>query len=64
MASIREKGPHQWQVQIRRKGCPLQNATFRTKKDAQAWGAQDRVRNGPWPVRRPERRPAKRRSAI
>ncbi len=37
MASIREKGPHQWQVQVRRKGWPLQNATFRTKKDAQSW---------------------------
>ena len=37
MATIREKGPYQWQVQIRRKGWPTQNATLRTKKDAQAW---------------------------
>ena len=37
MASIREKGPHQWHVQIRRKGWPYQTDTFRTKKDAQAW---------------------------
>lgn len=37
MATIREKGPHQWQVQIRRKGWPQQSATFRTKKDAQGW---------------------------
>lgn len=37
MASIREKGPYQWAVQIRRKGWPNQTATFRTKKDAQAW---------------------------
>jgi integrase len=37
MASIREKGPHQWAVQVRRKGWPLQSATFRTRKDAQAW---------------------------
>jgi hypothetical protein len=37
MASIREKGPFQWSVQIRRKGWPNQSATFRTKKDAQAW---------------------------
>lgn len=37
MATIREKGPYQWQVQIRRKGWPYQNATFRTKKDAEAW---------------------------
>lgn len=37
MASIREKGPHRWAVQIRRKGWPNQSATFPTKKDAQAW---------------------------
>ena len=37
MATIREKGPYQWQVQIRRKGWPNQNATFRTKKEAEAW---------------------------
>ena len=37
MATIREKGPYQWQVQSRRKGWPYQNATFRTKKDAEAW---------------------------
>ena len=37
MATVREKGPYQWQVQIRRKGWPNQTATFRTKKEAQAW---------------------------
>ena len=37
MANIREKGPYQWAVQVRRKGWPIQNATFRTKKDALAW---------------------------
>lgn len=37
MATIREKGPYQWHVQIRRKGWPAQTATFRTKKDAQSW---------------------------
>jgi hypothetical protein len=37
MATVREKGPYQWQVQIRRKGWPFQNATFRTKRDAEAW---------------------------
>ena len=40
MASIREKGPYQWAVQIRRKGWPNQSATFRSKKDAQAWARQ------------------------
>jgi integrase len=37
MATIREKGPYQWQVQIRRKGWPNQNVTFRTRKDDEAW---------------------------
>ncbi|MCP5366704.1 MAG: tyrosine-type recombinase/integrase [Hyphomicrobiales bacterium] len=37
MATIREKGPYQWQVQIRRKGWPNQSATFRSKKTAEAW---------------------------
>ncbi len=37
MATIREKGLSQWQAQIRRKGWPYQNATFCTKKEAQAW---------------------------
>ncbi len=37
MATIREKGSFQWHAQIRRKGWPRQTATFRTKKDAQAW---------------------------
>jgi len=37
VATIREKGPYQWQAQIRRKGWPYQHATFRTRKDAEAW---------------------------
>ena len=37
MATIREKGPYQGQVQIRRKGWPNQNVTFRSKKDDEAW---------------------------
>jgi hypothetical protein len=40
MATVREKGPYQWQVQIRRKGWPKQSATCRTKKEAQAWARQ------------------------
>jgi integrase len=38
VATIREKARGQWQVQIRRKGWPFQSATFRTRKEAQAWG--------------------------
>lgn len=37
MATIREKGPHQWHAQVRRKGWPITTATLRTKKDAEAW---------------------------
>lgn len=37
MATIREKGPAQWHVQIRRKGWPTQTKTFVTRKDAEAW---------------------------
>jgi hypothetical protein len=37
VATIREKAQGQWQVQIRRKGWPFQSATFRTRKEAQAW---------------------------
>ncbi len=37
MATIREKGPHQWHAQVRRKGWPIATATLRTKKHAEAW---------------------------
>lgn len=37
MATIREKGPAQWHVQIRRKGWPTQSKTLRTKKEAEVW---------------------------
>ncbi len=45
MATIREKAPYQWQVQIRRMGWPNQNATFRTKKDAEAWARKTTFRH-------------------
>lgn len=37
MATIRNKGPSQWHVQIRKKGYPTQTRTFRSKRDAQNW---------------------------
>jgi hypothetical protein len=37
MATIRQKAPGQWHVQIRRKGWPHQTTTFPTKKKAQDW---------------------------
>jgi len=37
MATIREKSPSHWHVQIRRQGWPFQSATFKTKIKAQIW---------------------------
>lgn len=37
MATIREKGPSQWHVQIRKKGWPTQTKTCRTEREAQDW---------------------------
>lgn len=37
MASIRKRGPRQWEVRIRKKGYPLQSKTFETKVTADAW---------------------------
>ncbi|WP_215407535.1 site-specific integrase [Janthinobacterium sp. JC611] len=39
MASILNRGPHQWQVTIRRKGYPSQTKTLETKREAEAWAA-------------------------
>jgi len=36
-ASIRKRGPYQWEVRIRRKGYPTQSATFEKKSDAETW---------------------------
>ncbi|GAB2903826.1 site-specific integrase [Microvirgula curvata] len=37
MATITHRGPHQYQVTIRRKGFPAQIRTFETKREAQVW---------------------------
>lgn len=37
MASIRERGPHQFQADIRLKGYPTQRKTFETRKAAREW---------------------------
>jgi len=39
MASIRKRGPYQWEVRVRKKGYPVQCKTFETKPDAEAWAA-------------------------
>jgi integrase len=40
MASIRKRGPYQWEVRIRRKGYGNLYRTFEYKKDAEAWAAE------------------------
>ncbi len=37
MATIRKRGQHQWEAQIRRRGYPAQSKTFNTKAEAEAW---------------------------
>ncbi len=37
MATINNRGPHQWQATVRRKGYPSQSETHRTKAEAEAW---------------------------
>lgn len=37
MATFRKRGPSQWQVQVRRKGWPLQTKTFNTQAEAKTW---------------------------
>jgi len=39
MASIRKRGPYQWEVRIRKRGYPVQSKTFESKVDANAWAA-------------------------
>jgi integrase len=40
MATIRERGPYQWQAQILRKGQSPQYKTFNNKADAEKWARQ------------------------
>lgn len=37
MATIRKRGPYQWEARIRRKGWPIQCKTFEKKQDAEEW---------------------------
>ena len=38
MATIRKRGPYQWQAQIRKAGYPQQSKTFESRAEAEAWG--------------------------
>ncbi|MFH1915303.1 MAG: site-specific integrase [Pseudomonadota bacterium] len=37
MATIRKRGPYQWEARIRRKGFPITSKTFERKQDAEDW---------------------------
>jgi integrase len=37
MATIRKRGPYQWQAIVKRQGFPLTSKTFETRGDAQVW---------------------------
>ena len=37
MATIRKRGPYQWQAQIRKAGYPQQSKTFESRAEAEAW---------------------------
>lgn len=50
MATIRKRGPYQWEAQIRRKGFPAQSKTFETKVEAEAWAnmIESEMQRGVW----------------
>lgn len=50
MASIRKRGPYQWETQVRRQGYPSQSKTFNTKAEAEAWGKtiESEMARGVW----------------
>ena len=37
LATIRNRGPYQWQAQLRKKRQPLQTRTFETRAEAEQW---------------------------
>lgn len=43
MATIRLRGPYQWQVIVKRKGYANQSRTFNTRRDAERWARQVEV---------------------
>jgi integrase len=40
MASIRKRGPYQWEARIRKKGMPVTCKTFETKSEAEKWSKE------------------------
>jgi integrase len=50
MATITNRGPYQWRVQVRRHGHPAQSRTFNSKAEAEAWAAmtESEMARGVW----------------
>lgn len=50
MASIRKRGPYQWEAQVRRRGYPAQSKTFNTKAEGEAWAnmVESEMARGIW----------------
>jgi integrase len=50
MATLRKRGPYQWEAQIRRRGYPATSKTFETKAEAEAWAAmiESEMSRGIW----------------
>ncbi|CAE6773121.1 integrase [Paraburkholderia nemoris] len=50
MPTIRKRGQHQWEAQVRRRGYPAQSKTFTTKAEAEAWAGmiESEMSRGVW----------------
>lgn len=50
MATLRKRGPYQWEAQIRRRGWPAQSRTFESKAEAEAWAQmiESEMARGVW----------------
>ena len=50
MATLRKRGPYQWEAQIRRRGWPAQSKTFESKAEAEAWAQmiESEMARGVW----------------
>lgn len=50
MATLRKRGPYQWEAQVRRRGYPATSKTFETKAEAEAWSAmiESEMARGVW----------------
>jgi integrase len=50
MATLRKRGPYQWEAQVRRRGWPAQSKTFESKAEAEAWAQmiESEMARGVW----------------